>query len=84
MTFRAAWLWIVLVGIAGCDDWIPKYPYRVPCEEDADLEACCPSGSHEVRSSFIPEWVVCAPDEVPCADAGADAGACPEAGTDAP
>jgi hypothetical protein len=81
MTFRAVWLVVVLVGIAGCEELDPPpYPYRGPCPEG---ETCCPPGSHEAIWKN-PRWIICAPDEPPCADAGADGGACPEAGTDAP
>jgi hypothetical protein len=79
MTSRAAWLVVGLAGLAGCDDWIPYYPYRVPCEEDAAPGTCCPLGSHQVVGMHDVA-IICAPDEVPCADAGA----CSDAGTDAP
>jgi hypothetical protein len=83
MTSRATWLAALLVGIAGCDDWFPRYPWRLPCEEDAAPGTCCPLGSHLVVG-MIKRDIVCVADEVPCADAGADADACPEAGSDAP
>lgn len=79
MTFHAAWLGVVLAGIAGCYEG-PRYPYRGPCPKG---ETCCPPGSHqEVGDSF--DAIVCAPNETPCADAEEDGGACQEAGTDAP
>lgn len=82
MSFRAAWLWVVLAGIAGCEEWGAPYPWRVPCEED-DPETCCPPGSHQY-TDLSPRLIICVADELPCADAGADAGACPDAGSDAP
>jgi len=79
MAFRAAWLWLVLPGIAGCYEE-PTYPFRAPCPKG---ETCCPPGSHEAFGDF-PDDIICAPDEMPCADAAADGGACQEASTDAP
>jgi hypothetical protein len=80
MTFRAAWLGVVLVGVAGCLVWY-DYPYRAPCPEG---ETCCPPGSHEAHDGEIPALIICLPDEISCADAGAEGGACQDAGTDAP
>lgn len=79
MTFRAAWLGVVLVGIAGCEEPY-AYPFRLPCPKG---ETCCPPGSHEVVGPLLDE-IICAPDEPTCADAEADGGACQEASTDAP
>jgi hypothetical protein len=78
MTFRAAWLGVVLGGIVGCKEPI-VYPFRGPCPKG---ETCCPPGSHEEFGNF-PNDIVCGPDEPPCADAEADGGSCEEAGTDA-
>ena len=84
MTSRAAWILALLAGLPGCDLGGPHYDYRLPCELLADPEMCCPPGSHQVPSDRSPELIVCGRDEVPCGDAGADAGVCPEAGTDGP
>jgi hypothetical protein len=81
MTSRAGWLLIGLAGIAGCD-FPTDYPYRTPCDDDAG-RTCCPPGSHQ-ESDIYPDTIICAPDPVPCEDAGADAGACTEGGADAP
>jgi hypothetical protein len=79
MTFRALWLVVGLAGIAGCYEE-PTYVYRAPCPKG---ETCCPPGSHEAVGE-LPDDIVCAADETPCADAEEDGGACQEAGTDAP
>lgn len=77
MASHEAWMLVVLVGISGCD--MVGYGYRKPCEEDAPPGTCCPLGSHEVVGT-IPELIICAADEPPCPDAGADAAACSDAG----
>lgn len=80
MTSRAPWLWVVLAGIAGCDN--RPYYWRQPCDQDAAPGTCCPLGSHEAHDN-IPTLIICAPDELPCGDAGADVSACEDAGADA-
>jgi hypothetical protein len=79
MTFRAVWLVVGLAGIAGCYEE-PWYPYRAPCPKG---ETCCPPGTHELQEIWL-DAIICALDEPPCADAGADGGACQEAGVNAP
>jgi len=79
MASRSAWLLVPLAGIIGCVDG-PDYYWRHPCEEGIN---CCPAGSHETVDSINPAFIACTPDEKPCPDAGLDAGACQEAGTDA-
>ena len=90
MASRAVWLAFVLLGSAGCSDEPYYYLYREPC--DASPEDCCPPGAHEVYELIPPVTsgrrpfldIICVWDDAPCADAGADADACQEAGTDAP
>ena len=76
MPSRAAWLAVVVVGVAGCYPY--KYAYREPCD-DASAEDCCPPGSHQVVSDNNPVFIICAADEMPCADAGPEAGPCQDA-----
>ena len=90
MASRAVWLAFVLLGSAGCSNDPYYYMYREPC--DASPEDCCPPGAHEVYELIPPVTsgrrpfldIICVWDDAPCADAGADADACQEAGTDAP
>lgn len=79
MASHVALLLVVLVGIAGCYE-APSYPFRGPCPQG---ETCCPPGSHEEIGTGTDE-IICALDEPPCGDAGADGGACQDAGPDAP
>jgi hypothetical protein len=81
MTPHAALLAAVLVGIAGCDGFPDRYAYREPCDERP--EDCCPPGSHAASDFVFPGQIICVADDLRCADAGADAGACQDAGTDA-
>lgn len=80
MTSRTALLLVVLAGIAGCQG----YPDRVPCDEEAGPPGtCCPLGSHILHGDHDPAFIICARDEVPPDDAGADDGTCDDASADA-
>jgi hypothetical protein len=76
---RAALLALVLAGIAGC--FPDPYGLRDPC--DASAADCCPPGSHDAHDVSLPSLIVCIPDDMPSAEAGADTGPCDDAGTDA-
>jgi hypothetical protein len=94
MVLRNAWAIALLVGLTGCESTILDFsadclaehnnsPRCCPEGTHVDHGTCCYDGTHEASDVEHPDWRICILDEDPCADAGADAGACQDAGTGA-